>query len=40
MDYSPKRKLEDRQDLTQDELSSGTSITLMTLGSSHICSHQ
>jgi len=30
----------ERRDLTQDKLSSGISITLMTTRSSRICSHQ
>jgi len=39
-DYRPKRKLKDKRDLTQDELSSEISINLMTTGSSRIFSHQ
>jgi len=39
MGYSPKEN-SDKQDLIQDELSSGISITLMTTRGSHICSHQ
>jgi len=35
-----KEKLKDKRDLTQDELSNGISITMMTTGSSRICSHQ
>jgi len=39
MGHSPKVNSKKR-DLSQHGLSSGTSITLMTTGSSRICSHQ
>jgi len=37
--YNPKEN-SDKQDLIQDELSNGISITLTTTRISHICSHQ
>jgi len=40
MGYNPKRELRKDRILNQDELSSETSITLMTTRSSRICSHQ
>jgi len=39
MGYNTKEN-SDKQDLIQDKLGSGTSITLMTTESSRICSHQ